>query len=214
MVPTFASVKQTKIEVMKKSILIIAMVLFGATTVSAQEYWNFGVKGGVNFSTVTGDYFDSPDSRTGFNIGVLAEIPVADRFSIQPEVLYSAQGFTEASIDQANFADVDDNVEYQLDYVQVPVLAKIYLVEGLSLQAGPSFNFLVNEELDYQPLDDDGEVALNNAQDFEFGGAAGLEYKFNNGFFIQGRYTYGFTDVIEDTDINNSAIQAGIGYSF
>ena len=162
---------------MKKSILIIAMVLFGATTVSAQEYWNFGVKGGVNFSTVTGDYFDSPDSRTGFNIGVLAEIPVADRFSIQPEVLYSAQGFTEASIDQANFADVD-------------------------------------EELDYQPLDDDGEVALNNAQDFEFGGAAGLEYKFNNGFFIQGRYTYGFTDVIEDTDINNSAIQAGIGYSF
>ena len=168
----------------------------------------------MNFSTVTGDYFDSPDSRTGFNIGVLAEIPVADRFSIQPEVLYSAQGFTEASIDQANFADVDDNVEYQLDYVQVPVLAKIYLVEGLSLQAGPSFNFLVNEELDYQPLDDDGEVALNNAQDFEFGGAAGLEYKFNNGFFIQGRYTYGFTDVIEDTDINNSAIQAGIGYSF
>jgi len=208
------SVKQIKIEVMKKSILIIAMVLFGANTVSAQEYWNFGVKGGVNFSTVTGDYFDSPDSRTGFNIGVLAEIPLADRFSIQPEVLYSAQGFTEASVDQANFADVDDNVEYQLDYVQVPVLAKFYLVEGLSLQAGPSFNFLVNEELDYQPLDDDGEVALNNAQDFEFGGAAGLEYKFNNGFFIQGRYTYGFTDVIEDTDINNSAIQAGIGYSF
>ena len=199
---------------MKKSILIIAMVLFGATTVSAQEYWNFGVKGGVNFSTVTGDYFDSPDSRTGFNIGVLAEIPLANRFSIQPEVLYSAQGFTEASIDQENFADVDDNVEYQLDYVQVPVLAKIYLVDGLSLQAGPSFNFLVNEELDYQPLEDGGDINLENAQDFEFGGAAGLEYKFNNGFFVQGRYTYGFTDVIEDTDINNSTFQAGIGYTF
>lgn len=199
---------------MKKSILIIAVVLFGTTTLSAQEYWNFGVKGGVNFSTVTGDYIDSPKSRTGFNIGVLAEIPIADRFSIQPEVLYSAQGFTEASIDQDNFADIDDNVEYQLDYIQVPVLAKIYLIDGLSLQAGPSFNFKVNEEWDYTPLEEGNDVELDEAQSFEFGGAAGLEYKFNNGFFVQGRYSYGFTDVIEDSEINNSTIQAGIGYTF
>lgn len=199
---------------MKKSILIIAVVLFGTTTLSAQEYWNFGVKGGVNFSTVTGDYFESPESRTGFNLGVLAEIPVADRFSIQPEVLYSAQGYTIDSRDQANVLDVDDNVEYQLDYVQVPVLAKIYLIEGLSLQAGPSFNFLVNEEIDFEPLDNDGELPRDNAQDFEFGVAGGLEYKINNGFFIQGRYTYGFTDTFEDTEANNSTFQVGIGYMF
>ena len=201
---------------MKKSILIIALVLFGATTMSAQEAWNFGIKGGVNFANFTGDDFSSDNSRTSFNVGLLAEIPLADRFSIQPEVLYSGQGYEIYENDQANFLDVDDNVEYQLDYVSVPVLAKIYLVDGLSVQAGPSFNFKVNEEIDYQPTQDGGDIdnPYPGAQDFEFGGAAGLEYKFNNGFFIQGRYTYGFSETFEDLDIHNSVWQAGVGFMF
>lgn len=199
---------------MKKSILIIALVLFGTTTMSAQEKWNFGVKGGVNFATITGDGFDSPDSRTSFNAGLLAEIPIADRFSIQPEVLYSGQGFDAEEIDQDNVFDNDDNVEYQVDYISVPLLAKFYLVDGLSIQAGPSFNFKVNEELDYEPNSDGGDFDGDRFEDFDFGGAAGLEYKFNNGFFIQGRYTYGFSKMIDDEDVHNSVFQAGVGFMF
>ncbi|WBL23585.1 MULTISPECIES: porin family protein [unclassified Zunongwangia] len=201
---------------MKKSILVIAVLLFGATTMSAQEAWNFGIKGGVNFANFTGDDFSSDNSRTSFNVGVLAEIPIADRFSIQPEVLYSGQGYEIYENDQSNFLDVDDNVEYQLDYVSVPVLAKIYLVDGLSIQAGPTFNWKVNEEIDYEPTQDGGDIdnPYPGAEDFEFGGAAGLEYKFNNGFFIQGRYTYGFSETFEDLDIHNSVIQAGVGFMF
>lgn len=199
---------------MKKTILIIALVIFGVSNASAQEYWNFGIKGGANFATVSGDNMENPDMRTGFNLGVLAEIPVADRFSIQPEVLYSAKGFDAARIDQDNIFDNDQNVEYQLDYIDVPVLAKVYLVDGLNLQAGPSFNFKVNEEYDYAPAEDGGDLNIDEAQGFEFGGAAGLEYKFNNGFFIQGRYNYGFTEIYEDSDVHNSVIQAGIGLLF
>ncbi|MDT0677542.1 porin family protein [Autumnicola musiva] len=200
---------------MKRSILIIALAVFGITASNAQEFVQFGIKGGANFASFTGDDYDS-ESRTAFNVGVLAEIPLADKFSIQPEVLYSAQGFDISEIDQDNIVDVDDNIEYQLDYISVPVLAKIYLVEGLSIQAGPAFNFKVNEEVDNAPLEDGGDtdVNLSNTQDFEVAGAAGLEYKFNNGFFIQGRYTYGFSDVIEDSNIHNSVFQAGIGFMF
>ena len=200
---------------MKKNFLVAAIAMLGFTATSfAQESWNFGVKGGLNFSTVTGDYFQDPNHRTGFNIGLLAEIPVADRFSIQPEVLYSAQGYDFATVDQDNFLDVDDNVEYQLDYIQVPVLAKIYVLNGLNVQAGPSFNFNVNEELDYSPTENGGDLELDNANSFELGGAAGLEYKFNGGFFIQGRYTYGFTEVIDGSDAHNSVWQASVGYMF
>jgi len=205
---------------MKKSILIIALVLFGATTMSAQEAWNFGIKGGVNFANFTGDDFSSDNSRTSFNVGLLAEIPLADRFSIQPEVMYSGQGFDFYERDQDNIFDTDDNVEYQVDYINVPVLAKIYLVDGLSVQAGPSFNFKVNEEIDYQPTQDGGDIDTDLARDFEFGGVAGLEYKFNNGFFIQGRYNYGFSKLYKDdsalgdSDIHNSVWQAGIGFMF
>ena len=33
-------------------------------------------------------------------------------------------------IDSEGFSGNDENIEYQLDYIQVPILAKIYLVEG------------------------------------------------------------------------------------
>ena len=215
MPPTFAA-EIIKTIIMKKTFLVIAIAIFGGTLgASAQESWSFGVKGGVNFSTVTGDYFSDPNSRTAFNLGVLAEIPVADRISIQPEVLYSAQGYDVASIDEDNAFDTDDNIEYQLDYIQVPLLAKIYVLDGLSVQAGPSFNFNVNEEIDYTPTENGGDIELEDqVNDFEFGGAAGLEYKFNNGFFIQGRYNYGFTEISEGSDAHNSVWQAGVGYQF
>lgn len=199
---------------MKKSIFIVALVIFGISNASAQEYWHFGVKAGANFSTVAGDDIDSPAYRTGYNIGLLAEIPVAERFSLQPEVLYSAKGFDAARFDQDNFLDNDQNVEYQLDYIDVPVLAKVYLTDGLSLQAGPSFNFKVNEQYDYKPYEDGGDISFDQAQNFELGGAAGLEYKFNNGLFLQGRYNYGFTDIYEDSNTHNSVVQAGIGFLF
>ncbi|WP_367182742.1 porin family protein [uncultured Christiangramia sp.] len=201
---------------MKKTVLLVTVALMGFVSNSfAQESWSFGVKGGVNFSTVTGDYFKDPSHRTAFNVGVLAEIPVANRLSIQPEVLYSAQGYDFASIDEDNIFDIDDNIEYQLDYIQVPVLAKVYVTDGLSVQAGPSFNFNVNEEIDYSPTENGGDIELEDqVKDFEIGGAAGLEYKLNSGFFIQGRYTYGFTEVFDGSDAHNSVWQAGIGYQF
>ncbi|MFI8379939.1 porin family protein [Leeuwenhoekiella sp. NPDC079379] len=200
---------------MKKLILIASIIALGTTAAKAQESFQFGVKGGVNFANIAGDDSNDPDSRTAFYAGLVAELPISEKFSIQPEVIYSAQGATIATIDQDNIFDVDDNTEYQLDYIQVPLMAKIYLVDGLSLQAGPSFNFLVNEEIDFEPTNNGGDVNIvDGANDFEFGTAAGLEYKFDSGLFIQGRYTRGFTKIYDDVNAYNYAIQAGVGFVF
>lgn len=201
---------------MKKIVLLAAFIVGGIGAMNAQEMFQFGVKGGANFASITNgnDAYDNESGRTSFNIGVLAEIPVSEKFSIQPEVLYSAQGATLISRDEDNIFDTDENVEYQLDYIQVPVLAKVYLVDGLNFQVGPSFNFKANEEIDYAPQDDGGDVNLDEAKSFDMGAAAGLEYKFNNGFFINGRYTYGFTELYDNSDLHNSVIQAGVGFMF
>ncbi|SHI96744.1 Outer membrane protein beta-barrel domain-containing protein [Mesonia phycicola] len=193
------------------------MTILGVNAQADSDLVQVGVKGGVNFSNVTGDDFEGPNSRTSFNAGFVAEIPFTERFSIQPEVLYSGQGFDIDQSNQDNFLDNDGNVEYQLDYIQIPVLAKIYLVEGLSVQAGPQIGFKINEEIDYQPNDDAGDIDLEDyseTEDIDISLAAGLEYKFDNGFFIQGRYNYGFSQLIKDYDIHNSVFQAGIGFMF
>lgn len=200
---------------MKKTFLLAVFAIFGITiSANAQEYWNFGIKGGVNFTNMTSDGFDDTNSRTGYNIGLLAEIPVSDAFSVQPEVLYSTQGTDATRV----VAGQSYEGEYQLDYVQVPLIAKFYLVDGLALEAGPSFNFLANEKYDYSGrLGFESETDM--ASSFEFGGALGASYKFNNGLFLSGRYTQGFTDAFDSDNwdgdaVKNNGIQVGLGFIF
>lgn len=205
---------------MKKSIFVLAIALFGFTQINAQEYVVFGAKGGVNFSTFSGDgsnAFNDPDGRTSFNLGLLAEIPVSDRFSVQPEVLYSGQGYDISERDNGN------DIEYQLDYINIPVLAKFYVTDGLALEAGPQVGFLVNSEI--SRTNDDNSISLNEDQfnSVDFSVALGASYKFQSGFFVNGRYNIGLTDIYDDsfsenifsgTDAKHSVAQLGVGFMF
>lgn len=195
---------------MKKSILFIAAMVFSTSFVAAQEFVYFGVKGGVNFSTFSGDGFSDfkdESARTGYHLGLLAEVPVSDRFSVQPEVLYSAQGF-----DLVRREDNND-VEHQLDYITVPVMAKFYVFDGLALEAGPQFGFVVEEAIDFGSTEK--EIYNDNRNDFDLSLGLGASYKFNK-FFLYGRYNAGMTDIydVEGVEAKNSVIQAGVGLLF
>tara|TARA_R110000868_G_scaffold21640_5_gene89727 strand:- start:294 stop:881 length:588 start_codon:yes stop_codon:yes gene_type:complete len=192
---------------------VVALVVFftAGTSLFAQSWsdkFQLGVKGGANFATVVGDDFDSPDRRTSFYAGLVVEAPITEKFSLQPEVFYSGQGF-----------DLNENndgvdAQYQLDYIQVPVLLKVYLFDGLNIHAGPQLGFKVNEEIDFEPTSDGGDFNTDSVKDFDFQLTSGIEYKFAESFFVQARYTYGFSEVIEDADVHNSYFSAGVGFMF
>jgi len=195
---------------MKKSILFMAAFVLSTTFAAAQEYVYFGIKGGVNFSTFSGDGFsdfNDESARTAYHLGLLAEVPVSDRFSVQPEVLYSAQGFD--IIRREDNADI----KHQLDYVNIPVLAKFYLTDGFSLEAGPQLGFIVNDQIG----DGDNDVNFydDDRNDLDVSLGLGPSYKFNN-FFLYGRYNAGLTDIYDrqGADAKNSVVQAGVGLLF
>ncbi|HEY0046102.1 MAG TPA: porin family protein [Flavobacterium sp.] len=202
-----------------KLITAAAIVLSAVSTANAQNEADnttdrsisFGVKGGVNFATITGDDFDSPDSRTSFHVGALVEFPLDPMFSIQAEALYSGQGF---EYDVPAIAGENEHVEYQLDYLNIPVLAKIYATRGLSFEVGPQFGFKVNEEIDSAPTEDEGDNVINEAETFDMGIAGGLTFTTEMGLFASGRYVYGLTDIIEDVNARNSVFQISLGYKF
>ena len=197
---------------MKKTFLIVA-TFFGIAAASAQTDktgFEFGVRGGVNFANITNENsdLDSPDSRTNFYAGLVAELPLHEAFSLQGEVFYSGQGF------ERNIPVVNDKVTYKADYIQVPLLAKFYIVEGLSIAAWPQFGFKVNEKIDYNGSANGVELDADSLKTFDMQGTAGLEYKLDNGLFIQGRYSYGFSDLVKDSSIHTSVFSAGLGYMF
>lgn len=191
--------------------LFAGLVLMATTTTAIAQEKNgssFGIKGGLNYATITkGDFDEGPDPRTSFHIGFVGEIPlIANVFSIQPEVLYSRQGF---EINQT-LLGTNYETQYKLDYINMPVLAKIYLGKAFSIEAGPQFGLKVGEKYE----SDDAVTETNDVNNFDTALAAGLSFNFNGGFFLSGRYTQSLNEVIKDSGSKNQVFQAGLGFKF
>ena len=194
---------------MNNFLFYLCICLFSFGGVQAQEFFNFGVKGGVNFATLTGDIADELDvkMKTGFHLGVLAEIMISDKFGIQPEVLYSSQGA------KSDMEDVD--LDIKLDYIAVPVMLKYFVAPGFSLEAGPQFSFLTKSEVEAEFQGDSASEDLkDDTESFDMGAAVGLGYGLPQGFLVQARYVIGFSDVYTDSDTKNSVIQLSVGWKF
>ena len=178
---------------MKKSLILAIALVFISINSHAQKV-KFGLKAGANFANLTGNDADGFDGLTSYHIGAVLELNILENFSVQPELLYSSQGAK-----QDGFDDV------KLDYVTVPVLAKFYLIsDRLSLEAGPQFSFLVNDNLDN----------TFEKKDYDFAAVGGLGFNFTKNIFAQARYVVGLTDTTKDAEIKNSIIQVSLGYTF
>lgn len=201
---------------MKKILLLTTFMILSVTGVQAQDV-SFGIKGGVNFSNFSGDDADmlETDGRTGFHLGLIAEIMFTENLGVQPEVLYSSQGAkSDFQMDDEFFGSLSID-EFKLDYISIPVLLKYYFIEGLSLEVGPQFSFVANSEVEGSV---DGVSSTEDFDDetesFDFGGALGLGYELPIGLLFQGRYVMGFNDVYTDSDFRNSVFQLSVGFKF
>ncbi|WP_026452014.1 porin family protein [Aequorivita capsosiphonis] len=189
---------------MKKILLFIAVVALTCTTAQSQEI-RLGAKLGLNVASLGGDSYGlgSLGSRTSFHLGALAEIPLKGNFALQPEILYSSEG--------SDFSFGSASNDIKLDYIRVPVLAKYYIIEGLSAELGPSFGVLVSAKAG-------DEDAKDFYKSFDAAIAVGATYRLNMGVFFSLRYNKGLLDV-NDMDEDNyknqsNVFQISAGYSF
>jgi hypothetical protein len=183
---------------MKKILLLAVVTVLGFTNVNAQKI-KFGVKGGLNFANISGDNTKDIDLVTSFNFGVVSEIPISEKFSFQPELMYSGQGYS-----------FNDNT-VALSYLNIPLMGKYYVTKGLSVEAGPQIGFLLgakNEKTDVK----------DSFNTFDFGVNFGLGYKLDNGLNFGARYNLGLTDInnVEGSSIKNKngVFQLSVGYFF
>jgi opacity protein-like surface antigen len=172
---------------MRKIILsAIAVMAFGFT--NAQET-RFGVKGGLNISTVVGGDVENTKSLVGFHVGGFAEIHIVQKFFIQPELLFSTQG---TKVDGPFGVDGD----IKLNYLNIPVLAKYYIVDKkFSVEAGPQLGVLLSAKAEDEDIKD-----FTRSVDFGFNIGAG--FNFTDNLSIGLRYTIGLSP-LSDEDIDN-----------
>lgn len=207
---------------MKKLLICSALTLFGITTATSQEI-RFGAKAGVNFATFGGDNIGDIKSKTGFHVGALVEIPVNERFWVQPEILYTAQGAKVEAEYAGPINPITATTTFQLDYIQVPIMGKYYVIEGLAIEAGPQVAFLVKSTGEFETtiagVNVKEEMDLDDGiSKIDFSLGVGASYRLDMGVFFGARYNFGLTNIYKDSDSDsknqNRVFQISAGYSF
>ena len=221
---------------MKKMTMILAvgLIFIIAGAVQAQMKMEFGLKGAVNMSNVTGDV-ENNKMLLGFGGGIFARMMPSPQITIQPEVLYMMKGAKFDDYTNALDMDITD-AKMEFSYVEVPILVKYNIpTEGKiapSLFAGPAVGFLMSAKKkgaedgvdydcdvkDYMKSIDFG-VAVGGGIDVAMGEKGKLTF--------DARYTLGLSninDVAEadvadfgygtDASLKNANISVMVGYAF
>ena len=207
---------------MKKQLFSIVFALFGALFLSAQV--TYGVKAGINFATVTGDFTEEAESRTGLHVGGFVEVPISERFSFQPELLYSMQGAKASVSETFEGIMLSQDVTRKQDYLNIPLMVKYYLIENLSIEAGPQVGFLlsakgeVESSFNGESITEDIDFK-DEASSIDFGFNLGAAYQLDMGLFFGARYNFGLSNINDNEDSGelsqqNAVFQLSVGYIF
>lgn len=184
---------------MKKISLLIVSV-FLSTILLAQHGPEFGIKAGLNIANMSIEpEVRNTDVRLGMHAGLLAHIHLAPEWALQPEIVYSAQGFE----------DKVSNVTWKLNYINVPILVQYMFNNGFRLQAGPQVGFLASAKINNTDIKDD-------LKKIDAGLGLGIGYLSFSGFGIDARYNLGLSNVNDggSTELKNRVFQVGLFYMF
>ena len=193
-----------------KKVLFVAAMMFSSVATFAQHAVgsiNLQPKVGVSIANLTDN--NSSDARVGLVAGVEGEYQASDIFSVSAGLLYSMQG---AKAEALGIKSTE-----KLDYINVPIMANVYVVKGLAVKLGVQPGFKVNDKLDVKIPVLGNTVADLKAKSVDFSIPLGISYEYNN-FQVDARYNWGLTKVfdVENLKLNqkNSVFQITLGYKF
>ena len=147
---------------------------------------------------------DDADARIGFVGGLETEYQATDIFSLSAGVLYSMQG--------CKYDNDKVKTTSKLDYINIPIMANVYVAKGLAVKLGVQPAFNVNSEVKVSG----GKYSTSadvDAKSFDFSIPVGISYE-NSNVVLDARYNWGLTKVADGSDSKNSVFQITLGYKF
>lgn len=191
---------------MKKVILSgLAIMVFGFANAQGTGS-RFGIKVGVNFPNSSSDFHEN-ENLIGYQAGIFSEIKPVEKFGIQPELLYSTHKLENKFVKDGIAYDND----IKMSYLNLPILAKYFVTQGLTVQAGPQIGFLMHAE-------ENGINITDHVKTIDFGLDFGIGYNFLEVCSVDLRYNLGLSNAldfhVEDDNykIKNNVFSLTVGY--
>ncbi|MFV8342955.1 porin family protein [Flavobacterium sp. XS2P39] len=191
---------------MKTKFLAIALFIGIGATINAQENTthrsNGGIKGGYNLAAVSFDGEGETEQRHSFHIGIYGESFISENFSIQPELMYSQQGYV--------LTNSNGTFTQKLNYINLPLMLKAYPSQNLFLEAGPQIGLAVSHKEEYDGLFSGSQEYDPNS--FDWGINFGGGFKTDSGVSLGVRYHLGLGDLYDEGKAQNRVWQFSVGF--
>ncbi len=193
---------------MKIKILTLAILATFAGFAAGAQHFKVGVKAGADIHKIDGKSFKDEFSF-GYHVGGFADIGLTKKWGIQPEVMLS-QVNVDTSSTFSSVYKFNDVSKVQLKYLKIPLLVNYMPNEFVSLQLGPQFGILMDND---KSLVQNGKSAFSGG---DFSMLGGLQLNISK-IKLYGRYAIGLSN-INDIDNRekwkNQNVQIGVGYNF
>ena len=212
-------------------LFLFVLTLFGAQAQPKWGTWSVVPHVGVSFANLTKDAINVPyngtshsQTRIGFSGGADVYYQLTDKLALSGGVAYTQAGcnFKDIPADlNAKHGTVFHNAYFNLGYVDVPLLAHIYISKDLALSIGcqPSFLTKATSHTEMQGYETDGKGGIkydkNEVSEGDmktsfkktaFAIPVGISYEYEN-VMLTARYNIGLSKV-------NKIITVSLGYKF
>jgi hypothetical protein len=186
---------------MKKVIVLMVAV---ASYAAVQAQVSYGAKGGFNISNVRGSDVSGNKAKLGIHFGGYVAIPVTKEFSVQPELVFSTQG------DKVIERGLPDS-KININYLNIPVMAKYTTESGFFGETGPQLGFLLNAK---EKAGSSKTDIKDSFKKVDLSWALGVGYLTDFDLGINLRYNFGISKLDKDGEakVFNSVFQAGVFY--
>lgn len=179
----------------------------------------FGIKAGLNFSSLNSTESFGADPQTGIHLGVFGRYLWSERISGKVELLYSSLGA------RSDRFYVFQDYSINLNYLSLIASGEIAITRGLRLELGPYLGVLLSARQSFNNLnldniqDGDDRAESDQTNFVDVGLMAGATYTFDSGFGIGARYQQGFAealgnDFFRGASGSNTALQVSVLYTF
>ena len=196
---------------MKKLFFAAAVLMCSLTAFAQTKEGSFNIlpKAGINISTLSNK--DNAEVKVGITAGAEVEYMMTRQLSLSAGAMFSMQGAKSTTVIKG--ADVKNTMEF--DYINVPILANYYILEGLAVKLGiqPGFNIVAKRK-----RTDGVENETKNLSDLgvdvkkvDISIPIGVSYEFND-FVVDARFNLGLTEVADLVESKNRVFQITFGY--
>ena len=189
--------------------------------VSNMPNFQFGKIGNTNIDIDKSVY-------TGALIGAEFEYQIAKPFSLAAGLNFSMQGCKWGDFEYKN-GDKSvkaKDLKMELNYLNLPIVANIYLFKGFAIKTGVQLGFLMSAKEKGTTVIKDGDKSAetkesldikDDCKKFDVAIPIGISYQVPTiPIYIDGRYNLGLTNINKDGDTNykNQVFQVTVGYKF